>query len=306
MIFLFIRKIFYVKHQRTSPPPKEVDFLVRLKQIGDKFEAFDIEYVGNEQRQLLIEEYQEKKVLLGYLKKVNDTFFVKHISTYVFLPIEISKYEIESSYDERLNQLVQFQLKNINKIDKIKAILTDRTYSCEWEKIKELFERQEIISGLIKQRTRGGFIVDVFGIDAFLPGSQIDLKPINEYDIFIDKTMDFKIIKLNGEHHNIVLSHKVLLEEDLEKQRNQIVAKLEKGAILEGIVKKVVNYGIFVNLGGVDGLIHISDLGERKINHPSEIEIAVVGNKINVIVLDFTEDKARIQLKYIPNSEANA
>jgi len=279
----------------------EVNF--KLKYLGDTVEAFDIEYVGNKQRQLLIEEYQEKKVLLGYLKKINDGFFVKHISTYVFLPVEISKYEIDSVYDERINQMVQFQLKNINKIDKIKAVLTDRKYICEWEKIKELFEKQEIVNGIIKHRTKGGFIVDIFGIDAFLQGGQIDIKPIIKYDVFINETMDFKIIKLNDEHKNIVLSHKILLEESLEIQRNQIIAKLEKGKILEGIVKNIVDYGIFVDLGGVDGLIHISDLGERKINHPNEI--AVVGNKINVIVLDFTEDKARIQLGYVQNSEEN-
>jgi len=273
----------------------EVNF--KLKHSENKVEAFDIEYVGNEQRQLLIEEYKEKKVLLGYLKKINDIFWVKHISTYVFLPVEISKYEIGSVYEERINQLVQFHLKNINKIDKIKAVLTDRKYTCEWEKIQELFERQEIVCGHIKHRTKGGFIVDIFGVDAFLPGGQIDIKPIRDYDVFIDKTMYFKIIKLNDEYKNIVLSHKILLEETLEKQRKQLTSKLEKGKIFEGVVKNIVDYGIFVDLGGVNGLIHISDLRERDINDPKEI--AVVGEKINVIVLDFREDKTRVQLRYV-------
>ena len=256
---------------------------------------------------MLINEAKEKTVLFGYLKKIKDKFFVKHISTYIFVPIKFSKYETDFDfvYEERINELVQFQLINTNNIDKLKAVLTDRKYRYDWGQIEKMFENQEVISGHIKQRTKGGFIVGLKeGIDAFLPGGQIDIKPIRDYDSFIDKKMDFKIVKINREFENVVLSHKILIEEELKEQRKQTVSKVERGQIFEGVVKNITNYGIFVDLGGIDGLIHISDLGERKINHPNEI--AAVGEKINVIVLDFREDKTRVQLKYVSNTEENA
>ncbi|MFV0269087.1 MAG: 30S ribosomal protein S1 [Draconibacterium sp.] len=163
-----------------------------------------------------------------------------------------------------------------------------------WERVNEALEKDEIIKGYIKCRTKGGMIVDVFGIEAFLPGSQIDVKPIRDYDIFVGKTMEFKVVKINHEYRNVVVSHKALIEAELEQQKKDIIAKLEKGQVLEGIVKNVTSYGVFMDLGGVDGLIHITDLSWGRINHPSEI--VELDQKLNVVILDFDDDKKRIAL----------
>ncbi len=163
-----------------------------------------------------------------------------------------------------------------------------------WERVNTVFETQEIITGYIKSRTKGGLIVDVFGIEAFLPGSQIDVKPIRDYDVFIDKTMEFKVVKINHEYKNIVVSHKALIEDEIELQKIEIMSKLEKGQVLEGTVKNITSYGVFIDLGGVDGLIHITDLSWGRINHPEEV--VTLDSKINVVILDFDESKKRIAL----------
>ncbi len=163
-----------------------------------------------------------------------------------------------------------------------------------WDRINEAYNKDEIIKGYIKCRTKGGMIVDVFGIEAFLPGSQIDVKPIRDYDVFVDKTMEFKIVKINHEYRNVVVSHKALIEAELEAQKADIIGKLEKGQILEGTVKNITSYGVFVDLGGVDGLIHITDLSWGRINHPDEI--VQLDQKINVVILDFDDTKKRIAL----------
>ncbi len=163
-----------------------------------------------------------------------------------------------------------------------------------WERINQAKENDEVIQGHVKCRTKGGLIVDVFGIEAFLPGSQIDVKPIRDYDIYVGKTMDFKVVKINHEYKNVVVSHKALIEAELEIQKAEIIAKLEKGQILEGSVKNITSYGVFVDLGGVDGLIHITDLSWGRINHPEEI--VELDQKINVVILDFDENKKRIAL----------
>ena len=163
-----------------------------------------------------------------------------------------------------------------------------------WLRVNEAYEKEEIITGYVKCRTKGGLIVDVFGIEAFLPGSQIDVKPIRDYDIFVDKTMDFKVVKINQEFKNVVVSHKALIEDELEAQKAEIIAKLEKGQVLEGTVKNITGYGVFVDLGGVDGLIHITDLSWGRIIHPEEI--VQLDQKINVVILDFDENKKRIAL----------
>ena len=163
-----------------------------------------------------------------------------------------------------------------------------------WDAVNKAHDSQEIVNGYIKARTKGGMIVDVFGIEAFLPGSQIDVKPIRDYEQFVGKTMEFKVVKINPEFKNVVVSHKALIEADIEVQKKEIVAQLEKGQVLEGEVKNITSYGVFVDLGGVDGLIHITDLSWSRINHPSEI--LEDGQKINVVILDFDEDKSRIQL----------
>lgn len=163
-----------------------------------------------------------------------------------------------------------------------------------WDRINDAFDKEEIINGYVKCRTKGGLIVDVFGIEAFLPGSQIDVKPIRDYDIYVDKTMEFKVVKINHEYKNVVVSHKALIEDELEHQKAEIISKLEKGQVLEGTVKNITSYGVFIDLGGVDGLIHITDLSWGRINHPEEI--VQLDEKIKVVILDFDDNKKRIAL----------
>jgi small subunit ribosomal protein S1 len=163
-----------------------------------------------------------------------------------------------------------------------------------WDRVNQALEQDEIIKGYIKCRTKGGMIVDVFGIEAFLPGSQIDVKPIRDYDAYVSKTMEFKVVKINHEFKNVVVSHKALIEEELEQQKKEIIAKLEKGQVLEGTVKNITSYGVFIDLGGVDGLIHITDLSWGRVNHPEEI--VTLDQKLNVVILDFDDDKKRIAL----------
>ena len=163
-----------------------------------------------------------------------------------------------------------------------------------WNKVNTALEEEHIIKGFVKCRTKGGLIVDVFGIEAFLPGSQIDVKPIRDYDVYVGKTMEFKVVKINHEFKNVVVSHKALIEAELELQKKEIIGKLEKGQVLEGTVKNVTSYGVFIDLGGVDGLIHITDLSWGRINHPEEI--VQLDQKLNVVILDFDDDKKRIAL----------
>ena len=166
--------------------------------------------------------------------------------------------------------------------------------SKSWERVNAALENEEVIQGYIKCRTKGGMIVDVFGIEAFLPGSQIDVHPIRDYDVFVGKTMEFKVVKINQEFRNVVVSHKALIEQELEQQRKEIIGKLEKGQILEGTVKNITTYGVFVDLGGVDGLIHITDLSWGRVSDPHEV--VTLDQKINVVILDFDEEKKRIAL----------
>ena len=163
-----------------------------------------------------------------------------------------------------------------------------------WDRVNEALDNDEIIKGYIKCRTKGGMIVDVFGIEAFLPGSQIDVKPIRDYDMFVGKTMEFKVVKINQEFKNVVVSHKALIEAELEQQKKEIIAKLEKGQVLEGTVKNITSYGVFIDLGGVDGLIHITDLSWGRVNDPNEV--VSLDEKLNVVILDFDDEKKRIAL----------
>lgn len=163
-----------------------------------------------------------------------------------------------------------------------------------WDRVNSAHDNEEIVNGFVKCRTKGGMIVDVFGIEAFLPGSQIDVKPIRDYDVYVGKTMEFKVVKINHDFKNVVVSHKALIEADIELQKKEIIGKLEKGQVLEGTVKNITSYGVFIDLGGVDGLVHITDLSWSRINHPNEI--VELDQKINVVILDFDEAKTRIQL----------
>ena len=163
-----------------------------------------------------------------------------------------------------------------------------------WKNIQESFEFDKVIDGFVKRRTKGGLIVDIFGVEAFLPGSQIDVKPIRDFDVFVNKKMEVKVVKINYANDNVVVSHKVLIEKDLEKQKAQILENLEKGQVLEGVIKNMTNFGVFIDLGGVDGLLHITDISWGRINHPEEV--LNLDAKVNVVVLDFDDDKKRISL----------
>ncbi len=163
-----------------------------------------------------------------------------------------------------------------------------------WDRVNDAHDKEEVVTGYVKCRTKGGMIVDVFGIEAFLPGSQIDVKPIRDYDQYVGKTMEFKVVKINHEFKNVVVSHKALIEADIEEQKREIIGQLEKGQVLEGVVKNITSYGVFIDLGGVDGLIHITDLSWSRINHPNEV--VDLDQKLNVVILDFDDNKSRIQL----------
>ena len=163
-----------------------------------------------------------------------------------------------------------------------------------WDRVNEAFDKQEIVQGYVKSRTKGGLIVDVFGIEAFLPGSQIDVKPIRDYDVFVNSIMEFKVVKINQEYKNVVVSHKALIEDEIEQQKMEIIGNLEKGQVLEGVVKNITSYGVFIDLGGVEGLIHITDLSWGRINHPEEI--VKLDEQIKVVILDFDDNKKRIAL----------
>ena len=203
--------------------------------------------------------------------------------------------EFRYNPDIKIGDVVEVFIEN-QEDKKGQLILSHRKAraSRSWERVNQALENDEIIKGYIKCRTKGGMIVDVFGIEAFLPGSQIDVKPIRDYDIFVGKTMEFKVVKINPEFKNVVVSHKALIEAELEQQKREIIAKLEKGQVLEGTVKNITSYGVFIDLGGVDGLIHITDLSWGRVNHPEEV--VSLDQKLNVVILDFDDEKKRIAL----------
>lgn len=203
--------------------------------------------------------------------------------------------EFRYNPDLKVGDKVEVYVENAE--DKKGQLILSHKKACSlksWDRVNEAFDNKEIVKGYIKARTKGGMIVDVFGLEAFLPGSQIDVKPIRDYDVFVNKTMEFKIVKINHDFRNVVLSHKALIEAELEAQKSEIISKLEKGQVLEGTVKNITSYGVFVDLGGVDGLIHITDLSWGRINNPEEV--VKLDEKIKVVILDFDEEKKRIAL----------
>ncbi|MDO4958585.1 MAG: 30S ribosomal protein S1 [Prevotellaceae bacterium] len=207
----------------------------------------------------------------------------------------IAASEFRYNPDLKIGDVVEVYVEN-QEDKKGQLILSHKKarLSKSWERVNAALENEEIVQGYIKCRTKGGMIVDVFGIEAFLPGSQIDVHPIRDYDVFVGKTMEFKIVKINQEFRNVVVSHKALIEAELEAQRKEIISKLEKGQVLEGTVKNITSYGVFVDLGGVDGLIHITDLSWGRVSDPHEV--VALDDKINVVIIDFDEDKKRIAL----------
>ncbi len=240
-----------------------------------------------------IKVYEENDVIEGTVKAITEKDVIVDINSKSegVIPRNEFRYNPDLKPGDKVEVMV------VKKEDKNgQLVLSHRKARLlnAWEKVNEVHDKGEIIKGYIKSRTKGGMIVDVFGIESFLPGSQIDVKPITDYDQYVGKTMDFKVVKINPEFKNVVVSHKAIIEEEIEKQKREIIKQLEKGQVLEGTVKNVTSYGVFVDLGGIDGLIHITDLTWGRINHPSEL--VNVGDKVKVVILDFDEEKSRIQL----------
>ncbi len=239
-------------------------------------------------------QFTEQEIIEGTIVSISDREVVVNIGfkSDGIIPASELKYNPELKAGDKIEVYVESQEDSNGQLllsHKKARILKS------WERVNEAYETQEIITGYVKCRTKGGLIVNVFdNIEAFLPGSQIDVKPIRDYDVFVDKNMEFKVVKINHEYKNVVVSHKALIEDEIEAQKAEIIAKLEKGQVLEGIVKNITSYGVFIDLGGVDGLIHITDLSWGRINHPEEI--VHLDQKINVVILDFDETKRRIAL----------
>ena len=236
---------------------------------------------------------KDKEVVIGTVTALNKREVVVNIGfkSDGVVPMSEFRYNPELKIGDEVEVFIENQ-----EDKKGQLILSHKKarVSRSWDRVNEALEKDEIIKGYVKCRTKGGMIVDVFGVEAFLPGSQIDVKPIRDYDIFVGKTMEFKIVKINHDYKNVVVSHKALIEVELEQQKREIISRLEKGQVLEGTVKNITSYGVFIDLGGVDGLIHITDLSWGRVSHPEEI--VKLDEKVNVVILDFDDEKKRIAL----------
>ncbi len=258
------------------------------------------ETVGEKSREELTRTYDEslntvkdKEVIEGTIIAMNKREAVVNIGykSDGIIPMSEFRYNPEIKVGDKVEVFIE------NPEDKKGQLVLSHKKaraSRSWERINAALENDEIIKGFIKCRTKGGMIVDVFGLEAFLPGSQIDVKPIRDYDVYVGKTMEFKVVKINEEFKNVVISHKALIEAELEQQKREIISKLEKGQVLEGTVKNITSYGVFIDLGGVDGLIHITDLSWGRVTKPSEV--VELDQKLNVVILDFDDEKKRIAL----------
>src|SRR5690554_6117430 len=235
----------------------------------------------------------EKEVIKGTVVAISDREVVVNIGykSEGVIPINEFRYNQDLKVGDEVVVFVESQEDRNGQL--VISHKTARMHKA-WIRVNEVLKTGEVITGFVKCRTKGGLIADVFGIEAFLPGSQIDVKPIRDYDIYVGKNMEFKVVKINQEFRNVVVSHKALIEAEIEEQKKQIISGLEKGQILEGVVKNVTSYGVFIDLGGVDGLIHITDLSWGRVNHPEEI--VELDQKLKVVILDFDDDKKRIAL----------
>lgn len=255
---------------------------------------------GSKSREDLTKTYNEtlntvkdKEVVEGTVIAINKREVVVNIGykSDGIIPITEFRYNPDLKVGDKVEVFIE------NQEDKKGQLVLSHKKACasrSWSRVKEAMEKDEVIKGYVKCRTKGGMIVDVFGIEAFLPGSQIDVRPIRDYDVFVEKTMEFKVVKINEDYRNVVVSHKALIEAELEAQKREIISKLEKGQVLEGVVKNITNYGVFIDLGGVDGLIHITDLSWGRVADPHEV--VELDQRLNVVILDFDNDKRRIAL----------
>ena len=276
-------------NQNVAPEQFDWDSFESGLDADARQEKSDLEEIYNGS----LSNLQDNDVLIGRVVRLTDKEAIVDINFKSEGVISLNEFrynqglavgdEVEVMVDRREDKSGQLQLSH-KKARTLKA----------WDRVNELHDTGEIVNGFVKSRTKGGMIVDVHGIEAFLPGSQIDVKPIKDYDQFVGKTMEFKVVKINPEFKNVVVSHKALIEADLEGQKKEIIGQLEKGQVLEGTVKNITSYGVFVDLGGVDGLIHITDLSWSRVNHPSEI--LEDGQTVKVVILDFDDEKTRIQL----------
>jgi small subunit ribosomal protein S1 len=287
-------------HSKVSTTPKTKKEIKPIDDfnwdmIGKKDESY-----SKEERSQMEEVYnntfklvQEGEVTMGTVVAINKREVVVNIGYKSEGVINANEFRNEDEL--KVGDKVEVFVENMESIDGQLILSHKKAKSLKsWERVNEVCEKDEIVKGYIKCKTKGGMIVDVFGIEAFLPGSQIDVKPIRDYDMFVGKTMEFKVVKINEEFKNVVVSHKALIEAELEEQKKHIISKLEKGQVLEGIVKNITSYGVFIDLGGVDGLIHITDLSWGRVTHPEEI--VTLDSKIQVAILDFDDDKKRIAL----------
>lgn len=292
------------KAQAVKSQPKEERELVNASPSREDFDWESFESGLNEEDRKekaeleemyenTLDELNENEVFKGKVVRITDKEAIVDIDFKSEGVISLNEFrynpdlkvgdEVEVMVDQREDKNGQLQLSHRKA----------RTLNA-WDHVNKANQSGEIVQGNIKARTKGGMIVDVFGIEAFLPGSQIDVKPIRDYEQFVGKNMEFKVVKINPEFKNVVVSHKALIEADIEEQKKEIIGQLEKGQVLQGVVKNITSYGVFVDLGGIDGLIHITDLSWSRINHPNEV--VEVDDEINVVILDFDEDKTRIQL----------
>lgn len=280
------------KQEAPAAPVAEADFDWDAYEKGDTLSASAREELKNIYDNTL-NAIKDKEVVEGTVISINKREVVVNVGykSDGIVPMSEFRYNPDLKIGDKVEVYIESQ-----EDKKGQLILSHKQARAtrSWDRVNEALESQEIVKGFVKCRTKGGMIVDIFGIEAFLPGSQIDVKPIRDYDVFVNKTMEFKVIKINHEFKNVVVSHKALIEAELENQKKEIIGKLQKGQILEGTVKNITSYGVFIDLGGVDGLIHITDLSWGRVSHPEEI--VTLDQKINVVILDFDDEKKRIAL----------
>ena len=288
------------KKEKTDAPQEEPASAVATATEfdWDAYEKGD-DFCGISKEELMkaydrtLNKINDNEIVMGRVTAINKREVVVNIGYKSDGVVSMSEFRYNP--DLKIGDEVEVYIES--QEDKKGQLLLSHRQACitrSWDRVNAALENNDIVKGYVKCRTKGGMIVDVFGVEAFLPGSQIDVKPIRDYDVFVDKTMEFKVVKINQEFKNVVVSHKALIEAELEQQKKDIISKLEKGQVLEGVVKNITSYGVFIDLGGVDGLIHITDLSWGRVTHPEEV--VTLDDKINVVILDFDDDKKRIAL----------